>query len=109
MTESNKAVQKVAPRKLTWSDTNTDAQHARRASQQACPTGTIIAVTGQNILMSAAHVKVLRVQEPSIKTQRITVTEDHGRPHHGLVYYFGAQANSNTAACNERDAVQSGV
>lgn len=44
-----------------------------------------------------------------INTQHITLTEDHGRPHHGLVYYFGAEANSNIAACNERDAIQSGV
>jgi hypothetical protein len=109
MTESNKAAQQFAPQKLTWSDTNTNAKHARRANQQASTTDTTIAETEQNILMSAAHVKALRVQEPPIKTQRITVTVDHGRPHHGLVYYFGAQANSNTAACNERDAIQSGV
>ncbi|UVJ43638.1 hypothetical protein NVV94_24385 [Pseudomonas sp. LS1212] len=110
MTESNKAVQQVAPQKLTWSDTNTDAQRAHLlASQQAGPAGTITAQIEQNILMPAARVKALRVQEPPLKTQRITLTEDHGRPHHGLVYYFGAQANSNIAACNERNAIQLGV
>ncbi|WP_223514968.1 hypothetical protein [Pseudomonas sp. GL-B-19] len=110
MTESNKAVQQVAPQKLTWSDTNTEAQCARLlASQQAGPAGTITAQIEQNILMSAARVKALLVQEPPINTQHITLTEYHGRPHHGLVYYFGAQANSNIAACNELDAIQSGA
>jgi len=62
---------------------------SNKAAQQARPTDTTIAKTEQNILMPAAHVKALRLQEPSIKTF-ITVTADHGRPYHDLVYYFGA-------------------
>lgn len=111
MTESNKAVQMIALRKLTWSDTNTDAQRARLpAGQQAGPVGTIIPQRELHIVVPTAPINELRVQEPSIQAPRITLAVDHGHHKYGVaLYYFGAQANFNIAACNERNAIQSGV
>jgi len=92
MTEKNK----VAPKKETLTDTSPDGQGARPLTRQQT-----------DPVVLASPVKALRMLEPPIQPPLI---DDHDRPHHGLaLYYFGAQANTNIAACNERNAIQSGV
>ena len=111
MPDKNKAAQQAAPKKLPLTDTSVDAQRARLLARlQTGPVDTITARSEMNIMMPAARVKELRVQGHPIKTQRITLTDDHGRPHHGVaLYYFVTQADSNIAACNQRNAIKSEV
>lgn len=108
MTDKNKADQQADPKKLPLTDTSADAQRARLLARlQTGPVDTITARSELNIMMPAARVKELRVQGHSIKTQRITLTDDHGRPHHGVaLYYLGTQADSNIATRNQRNAIQ---
>lgn len=49
---------------------------------------TIEARSELNIMMPAARIKELREAGLPIKTQRITMTDEHGRTHHGVAQYF---------------------
>jgi hypothetical protein len=111
MTEKNKAARQAAPKKETLTHAGSSAQRARLLTRlQTGLTGTVITQIALSIPVPAALVKALCVQEPSIKNLRITLIDDHARPRHGVaLYYFGAQANSKVAACNERNAIQLGV
>ncbi|MGV8889952.1 MAG: helix-turn-helix domain-containing protein [Pseudomonas sp.] len=108
MTDKNKAAQQADPKKGALTDTCTDAQRARLLARlQTGPVDTITARSELNIMMPAARVKELRMQGHPIMTQRITLIDDHGRPHRGVaLYYFGTQADSNIATCNQRNAIQ---
>lgn len=111
MMEENETVQQAVPKKKTLTHAGSNAQSACVLTRlQTALAGTVITQIAQSIPMPAALVKALCVQEPSIKTPRITLIDDRARSRHGVaLYYFGAQANTNIAACNERNAIQSGV
>lgn len=111
MADKNKADQQAGPKKLPLNDTSADAQRTRLLARlQNGPVDTITARSEMNIMMPAARVKELRVQGHPIKTQLITLTDDHGRLHNGVaLYYFGTQADSSIAACNQRNAIKQGA
>lgn len=97
MTDKKKADQQASPKKNTrLNDTSADAQRARMLARvQAGPVDTITARRELNILMPAARVKELRELGHPIKTHRITLTDDHGRTHHGVaLYYLGTLADA---------------
>lgn len=97
MTDEKKADQQASPKKKTHlNDTSADAQRARMLARvQAGPVDTITARRELNILMPAARVKELRELGHPIKTHRITLTDDHGRTHHGVaLYYLGTLAEA---------------
>ena len=98
MTDKKKADQQASPKKKTHlNDTSADAQRARMLArmQQAGSVTTIAARSELNIMMPAARVKELRELGHPIKTHRITMTDDHGRTHHGVaLYYLGTLAEA---------------
>lgn len=107
MTEKNNSVQQAAPKKETLTDTSADAERPRLLAHLQT---TVIAQIALSIPMPAACVKSLHAQEPALKTTRIKLADNHSRPRHRVVrHYVGGQTDSNTVACNERNAIQSGV
>jgi hypothetical protein len=111
MTEKNTAVQQATPKKETLTDISADAERTRLLARlQTGAAATVTAQIALSIPMPAASVKALHIQVPALKTPRIKLTDNLRRPRHGVAsQYFGAQANSNIAARNERNAVQPGV
>jgi len=55
---------------------------------------TITARSDLNLMMPAARIKELRDAGHNIKTQRITLTDEHGRKHHGVALYFLSQSEA---------------
>lgn len=107
MTEKINTAQQATPEKETSTDTGVDAERARLLARLQT---TVIAQIALSIPMPAASVKALHAQECALNPPRMKLTDNHSRSRHGVVrHYFGAQADSNTVACNERNAVQSGV
>jgi hypothetical protein len=82
--------QQASPKKKTHlHDNSTDAQRVRLLARlYAGPVDTFTARSELNILMPAARVKELRELGYPIKTHRITLADDHGRPHHGVAMYY---------------------
>ncbi|WP_349573295.1 helix-turn-helix domain-containing protein [Azotobacter salinestris] len=111
MTDKNKADRKASPKESPVHDTSTDAQRARLLARlQAGPVDTITARSELNIMMPAARVKELRDQGHPIKTHRITLTDEHGRTHHGVaLYYFGMQADASNDARSQRGTITQGA
>lgn len=72
--------------------TSTHAQRARLLSWlEAGPIDTITARRELNILMPAARIKELRERGHSIISQRISMTDEQGRTHHGIALYYLSQ------------------
>ncbi|WP_288657845.1 MULTISPECIES: helix-turn-helix domain-containing protein [Pseudomonas] len=96
MTNIKKADQQASPKKSRIHDTSTNAQRTRLLScLQAGPVDTISARRDLNIMMPAARIKELREAGHPIRTQRITLTDDQGRTHHGIaLYYLGTGSAS---------------
>lgn len=91
MTDKKKADQQASPKENTrMHDTSAHAQRARLLArmQQAGSVTTIAARSELNIMMPGARVKELRELGHPIKTHRITMTDDHGRTHHGVALYY---------------------
>lgn len=111
MTEKNNTVQQATPKKETLTDTSADAERTRLPARlQTGAAVTVIAQIAPSIPMPVASVKALLIQVPTLKTPRVKLTDNHSRPRHGVArHYFGAQAYSNIAARNERNASQPGV
>lgn len=70
-------------------DTSCTAQRHRLLThlRTVAPIHTLLARRDLNILMPATRIKELREQGHEIHTQRITVTDEHGRAHHGVALY----------------------
>ncbi|MBF6040223.1 hypothetical protein H8F22_15210 [Pseudomonas sp. P154a] len=110
MTEKNTAVQQATPKKETLTDISADAERTRLLARLHTGAPATVTALALSIPMPAASVKALHIQVPALKTPRIKLTDNHRRPRHGVAsQYFGAQADSNIAARNERNAVQPGV
>jgi hypothetical protein len=90
MTDKKKTDQTASLKKSRAHDTSADAQRARLLArvQQAGSVTTIAARSELNIMMPAARVKELCELGHLIKTHRITMTDDHGRTHHGVALYY---------------------
>lgn len=98
MTDKKKADQQASPKKKTHlHDSSANAQRSRLLERlHAGPVDTITARRELNILMPAARVKELRELGHPIKTHRTTLTDDHGRTHHGVaLYYLGTLAEAS--------------
>jgi hypothetical protein len=74
-------------------DTSTEAQRTRLLAQlKQCAVDTLSARRDLNILAPAARVKELRQAGHSIQTQRMTLTDEQGRTHHGIALYYLSSA-----------------
>lgn len=95
MTDKKKADQQASLKKTRIDDTSSHAQRARLLERlSAGPVDTITARRELNIMMPAARVKELREAGHPIITHRITLTDDHGRAHHGVALYSLATVNT---------------
>lgn len=89
MTDKKKADQQASPKQSHIHDTSGDAQRLRLLARlQLGPVDTFTARNELNILMPAARVKELRDRGHDIRRQLITLTDDQGRPHHGIALYY---------------------
>ncbi len=89
MTDKKKADQQASPKEMPLNDTTAEAQRARLLERlQLGPVDTIKARSELNIMMPAARIKELREAGHAIKTYRLTLTDDHGRTHHGVALYY---------------------
>ncbi|WP_395505026.1 helix-turn-helix domain-containing protein [Ectopseudomonas hydrolytica] len=100
MTDKEKADQQASPKKTHLDDTSTSAQRARLLEKlHQGPVDTITARSVLNIMMPAARIKELREAGHPIKTHRLTLTDEHGRTHHGVaLYYLGTLPMLEVAA-----------
>ena len=93
MTDKNKADQSASLKKTQVNDTSAEAQRTRLLAQlKQCAVDTISARRDLNILAPAARVKELRQAGHPIQTQRMTITDEQGRPHHGIALYYLSSA-----------------
>ena len=89
MTGKEKADQQASPKKTHLNNTSADAQRTRLLTRlQAGPADTITARSALNIMMPAARVKELRDRGHDIRRHLITLTDEQGRPHHGIALYY---------------------
>lgn len=73
----------------TTLSSSASAQRARLLARlQHGPVDTITARRELNILMPAARIKELRERGHPILAQRISMTDDQGRTHHGIALYY---------------------
>lgn len=93
MTEKNKADPKASPNKSTPPDhSSASAQRARLLARlQFGPIDTLTARSELNILMPAARIKELKELGHPIYAQRISMTDEQGRTHHGIALYYLTQ------------------
>lgn len=89
MTDKNKADQSASLKKTQVNHTSAEAQRTRLlAHLKQCAVDTISARRDLNILAPAARVKELRQAGHPIQTQRMTLTDEQGRTHHGIALYY---------------------
>ena len=100
MTDKNKADQSASPKKSHAHDTSANAQRARLLARlQLGPVDTFTARSELNVMHPGGRVAELRAAGHNIQTQRITLTDEHGRTHHGVaLYYLGTVTDSNLGA-----------
>jgi len=69
-------------------NTSTDAQRSRLLARlQVAPIDTFCAMRELNICRPSARISELRAAGHAIRTQRISLTDDQGRTHHGIAMY----------------------
>lgn len=89
MTIKNMADQSASLKKPHIHDTSSTAQRCRLLERlRLQPVDTITARSELNIMMPAARVKELRDRGHDIRRHLISLTDDHGRTHHGIALYF---------------------
>lgn len=77
---------------ISHGNTSTSAQRARLLTRlQLGPVDTLTARSELNILMPAARIKELKEQGHQIRAQRISMTDEQGRTHHGIALYYLTQ------------------
>lgn len=82
----------VGPQDLRLDDSSAHAQRARLLERlQHGPVNTLTARSELNILRPAAHIKERKEHGHPISAQRISVIDEQGRPHHGIVLYYLTQ------------------
>ena len=92
MTDKKKADQQAIPLEMHLDNTSTHAQRSRLLERlRLGPIDTITARHELNVMMPAARIKELRDKGHTIKTHRLTLTDEQGRPHHGVALYFLTQ------------------
>lgn len=93
MTNKKKANQQASHKDSTrLNSTNASAQRARLLARlQLGPVDTLTARSELNILMPAARIKELKERGHPIRAQRISMTDDQGRTHHGIALYYLTQ------------------
>lgn len=70
-------------------NTSGTAQRARLLERlQAGPIDTFTAIRELNIIRPGARINELRGMGHQIMTQRLTLTDDHGRTHNGMALYY---------------------
>lgn len=73
-------------------NTSSSAQRARLLARlQLGPVDTLTARSELNILMPAARIKELKERGHPIRAQRINMTDEQGRTHHGIALYYLTQ------------------
>ncbi|EJM53856.1 helix-turn-helix domain-containing protein [Pseudomonas sp. GM48] len=89
MSTKKSANQTSSPNNSPANDTSTTAQRARLLAQLKLePVDTFTARRELNIIHPGGRVAELRAAGHSIQTQRISLTDDQGRTHHGIALYF---------------------
>jgi len=95
MTKKKKADPKASPKTHNPNNTSASAQRVRLLERlHLGPVDTITARHDLNLMMPAARIKELRNAGHSIKTQRITLTDEHGRTHRGVALYYLSQSEA---------------
>ena len=95
MTNKKKADPKASPKTHNPNNTSASAQRVRLLKRlHLGPVDTITARHDLNLMMPAARIKELRNAGHSIKTQRITLTDEHGRTHRGVALYYLSQSEA---------------
>lgn len=70
-------------------NTSGPAQRARLLERlQAGPIDTFTAIRELNIIRPSARINELRGMGHQIMTQRMTLTDDHGRTHNSMALYY---------------------
>ena len=73
-------------------NTSASAQRARLLARlQLGPIDTLTARRELNILMPAARIKELKERGHPIRAQRISMSDEQGRTHHGIALYYLTQ------------------
>jgi hypothetical protein len=99
MTDKKKADQQASLKKSHIHDTSGDAQRLRLLVRlQLGPGDTFTARDELNILMPAGCVKRQRCRGHGIRCQLITLTDDQGRPHHGIALHYRSNSTTPTQA-----------
>lgn len=76
----------------TIQHSSTSAQRTRLLARlQLGPVDTITARSELNILMPAARIKELKERGHPIHAQRISMTDEQSRTHHGIALYYLTQ------------------
>lgn len=93
MTNKKKANQQASHKDSTLlNSTNASAQRARLLARlQLGPIDTLTARSDLNVLHPAARIKELKERGHPIRAQRISMTDDQGRTHHGIALYYLTQ------------------
>ena len=77
---------------INHGNTSANAQRTRLLARlQLGPVDTITARRELNILMPAARIKELKDRGHNIHAQRISLTDDQDRTHHGIALYYLTQ------------------
>lgn len=90
MTDKEKADPQADPKETQLDNTSGHAQR-KRLLEHMHEHGFITTITARsdlNVMMPAARIKELREAGHPIKTHRLTLTDDHGRTHHGVALYY---------------------
>ncbi|MDT4848503.1 Helix-turn-helix domain protein [compost metagenome] len=89
MTDKKKADQQVSPKKMRIHDTSGHAQRVRLLNRlKLGPVDTFTAIQELNIPRPDARVAELRAAGHQIQTQHVTLTDHHGRAHHGVALFY---------------------
>lgn len=73
-------------------NTSSSAQRTRLLARlRLGPIDTLSARSELNILMPAARIKELKERGHPIRVQRINMTDEQGRTHHGIALYYLTQ------------------
>jgi hypothetical protein len=76
----------------TIQHSSANAQRARLLARlQLGPIDTLTARSDLNVLHPAARIKELKERGHPIRAQRISMTDDQGRTHHGIALYYLTQ------------------
>lgn len=95
MTDKKKADQQASHKDSTHLDNTSTSSSAQRARLLARlrlgPIDTLTARRDLNVLHPAARINELKERGHPIRAQRISMTDEQGRTHHGIALYYLTQ------------------